>query len=136
RRAHGLADLGRLVSDVHAHLVLVLAPVESHAQQRQAVGVAVGRVEIQIVAAIALARTLDGDGTRAGEVFRDGLLPLRSPARRPRRYRAHFDRPCRARATVDVAAADESQPRVVEVVAVEVVDTGRVPTRPHEAVED
>src|SRR5205085_1433483 len=64
-------------------------------------------------------------------------LPLRAPARRAVRHRpvAGADRRRAAVAAVDVAAAEEAQPAVIEALAVEVVDrdahAGRADERVH-----
>ena len=99
-------------------------PVVSHADERQAVGIAVGRIEVEIVAAVALAGAVTRDRERAAVVLRRGLLPARSPAWRPGRHRSDMDR---RRAEVlggHIGAADKSQARVVKVVAVEFIDRG------------
>ncbi len=51
RGTHRARDAGGLVRDVLAHAAVVVVEVEGHAQQRQAVGVAVGRIEVEVVLA-------------------------------------------------------------------------------------
>src|SRR6185437_9315801 len=58
----------------------------------------------------------------AQEVLGRGLLPVEAPAGDARRYADHLDGPRAGYEGRDIGTADEAQARVIEVVAVEVVD--------------
>src|SRR6185312_8420943 len=97
--------------------------------------IAVRRIEVEVVAAVALAGALDRDPERTVEVLRHGRLPFGAPARRAARHRAHLDRPRAGGGGRHAAAADEAEARVVEVVAVELVDGHAEAAGRHELVE-
>src|SRR5436305_13401921 len=59
---------------------------------------------------------------RAQVIIGDGLLPLRSPLGSARGDRRALDRATVGLHLTEIAASDESQRAVIEVVAVEVVD--------------
>ena len=69
-------------------------------------------------------------------VLRRGLLPLAAPLRRALRGVDHLDRPAAGDHAGDVGAADEAQARVIEIVAVEIVDHGRQRAGADERVQD
>ncbi len=58
-RVHRFGDLAHLAGHVLRHPDVVVLPVEGHAQQRLAVGVLVGRIEVEVVVAV-------GHGARRG----------------------------------------------------------------------
>src|SRR5262249_38881718 len=64
-----------------------------------------------------------------------GLLPADAPAWRIVRQSAPADRRCAAVRAGEIAAAEEAQARVGEVLAVEVVDDDRHARRAHERIE-
>ena len=67
------------------HLVLVVGVVERHAQQRPAVDVAIGRIEIEVVASMAHDRAVRAMVIDLEVVLRDRPLPFGAPFRRARR---------------------------------------------------
>src|SRR5260221_12122479 len=89
-----------------------------------------------MVAAVALARALDGDRKRGVEVLRHRELPLRAPARRAARHRPHLDRARAAGRRLEEATADEAEARVVAVVAFKLVDHHAHAAGGHELVEE
>ena len=123
RAAHRPADLGGLVGQIVAHPVLVVGEVERHPQHRAAERVALGRVEVEVIAAVAHHRAVGHDRRRSSDNW---------PRPRCLHSAPHFGVlsgtgwvSIGRRAGVeraDIAAADEAQPAMVEIVAVEIVD--------------
>ena len=122
RRVHRLDDGLELGQQEARHLVVVVGEVVGQPQQRPAERILVGRVEVDEVLAVGIDRAL--------RVERAVVVPLRpSPASNPSPSRGV---PCgtgrsaigaAVRAVAgDIAAAEEAQAGVIEVVAVEVVD--------------
>ena len=118
---HCFRDFDALLVHELEHFLLVLMPVEGHAQERQAVGIAVRRVKIEIVLAVALARTVDADAERAAIVVRDCFFPSGAPARRAMRHGFALDGGCARTRHRDIRAADKSKIRAIEFFAVEIV---------------
>ncbi len=96
--------------------------VEGDAHQRPAIDVPIGRVEIEIIAAMAHHRAMGGDGGGAQISLDRCLLPLGAPFRHALRHIHHLDRPTAGIEDLDIAARDEAESLVVEIVAVELVD--------------
>ncbi|MCY1241813.1 hypothetical protein D9M72_547350 [compost metagenome] len=133
---HGARDPGGLVRDVLAHPVIVLVKVEGHAQQRQAVGVAVRRIEVEVVLAVRVVAAVHRDVEGVRIPVGVGLLPRRSPVGRSGRVEPGIDGTAVRHVRVDVAAAEEAEPCVIEVVAVELVHHHLRGARRHERIDE
>src|SRR5262249_49698802 len=96
--------------------------VERHAQERPAVAVAVGRVEIKIVLAIGHHAALIVDSQRMVVVAHHRALPLRAPGRRAGRHWPESDWSSGRTRSRDAAAADEPFLAMVKAPGVEVVN--------------
>ncbi len=122
--AHVLDDLGELVGEVGAHLQFVVVEIHGQAHQRAAEAILVGRVEIEIVGLVAVHRGVHArrGRDRAQIVVALRLLPFGAPARRAGRHRRRLDRPSIRLHLAEIAAADEAERAVIEIVAVELVD--------------
>src|ERR1700731_211138 len=108
-----------------------------HTPQRAAERIPVGGVEIEIVLAMGIvaARRADAEGVIVPLGGR--LLPLATPTWRARRYRPRLDRPAVRSASRNPGSAEEAEARMVEIVAIEIVDIhteGRA--RRHERIDD
>src|ERR1019366_7954354 len=77
--------------------------------QRQTVGVTIGRIEIEVVLAIALAGAVYADGEHAAIIVRDRLLPLPTPARGSMWHRLRLDRRGSGACTPDIGAPDDER---------------------------
>ena len=110
--------------------------IERHPHQRAVEAILVRGVEIQIAIAIAIAAAVRREAEPALIVFRGGLLPLRAPFRRAARDRTGLDRTGVGLAGAHVAAADETQSAMVEIVAVVIVDHHAMRAGRDERVED
>ena len=109
--------------------------VEGQTQQRVAVDVAIGRIEIEVGIAIAHHAAVRRDRGALQIVLCHRLLPALAPLRRALGHVVLQDRPATGRPQGDVAAADEALRTVVEVVAVEFVDGLAEQVRAHERID-
>src|SRR6185437_9912532 len=96
--------------------------------------VAVVRVEIEQVVLVRGRLALEADADDALVVLLNRRLPVAPEGRDAGWHTQALDRPRTALADGDRAAADEPEPRVVEVVGVEVVDRDRVRAGAHVAL--
>src|ERR1700732_44213 len=90
-RVHAPGDIVYDVGRVLAHLVLVGLVVEGHSHQRLSESVAIGRIEIIIIVAVAHYAAARGDVHRGLVPFRGGRLPCRAPLRGAARHRSVAD---------------------------------------------
>src|SRR5439155_14374822 len=97
--------------------------------------VAVVGVEVEEVVLVRGRLALEADADDALVVLLDRRLPVAPERGHPRRYAQALDRARAALADADRAAADEAEPRVVEVVGVEVVDCDGIRAGAHVALE-
>jgi hypothetical protein len=124
-RVHGLGDLAHFLDHEAVHLDVVFLPVEGHAQQRLAVGIAVGRIQIEVVATVGLVRAVGVHRHLVGVVIGGRAFPLAAPGRRAGRVRGAGNRPAAGLVDPHRRAADEAVRAVVEVVGVEVIQRHR-----------
>ena len=105
-------------------LHLVFLDVDRHPHQRPAETVLVERIEIEIDVAVGVEAAVHAGARLHGAeiVVLDGRLPCRAPFRRAGRRQRAFDRAGAGLHLADVAAADEAERAVIEIVAVEFVD--------------
>ncbi len=134
-RVHGLDDVLELREQITRHLMVVVGAVIGHAQQRPAERVLIDRIDVEIVLVIGVDRALRVEVDHVVVPLDCLLLPFRAPARCLRGNIAPPDRRCRAAAASDVAAAEESEARMVERLAVEIVEDHRVARRAHIGIE-
>src|ERR1700722_17319637 len=92
-RFHRLDDLFESCSRESRHLVLIVVPVEGHPQQRKAMAVLVGWIEVQIAAAIRHDGPLSGIKGAVTIMLLHGLLPAAAPSRGAGRYQHLRDGP-------------------------------------------
>ncbi len=133
-RPHRLRDLLHLPGHVLRHLDVVVLPVEGHPQQRLAVRIAIGRIEVEIDVAVRHVGAVRVHRDRVRVVVLDGLLPRRAPLRRTGRRRDAADRLHAGLVHPQRRAADEAERAVVEVVRIEIVHRDAVAARADERV--
>src|SRR5690606_24168117 len=98
------------------------------------VGVAIGRVEVQVVATVGLVGAMGVHRHLMGVVVGRGLLPGTAPGRRAGRVGGAGNRPAAGLVHPHRRTADEAVRAVVEVVGVEVIDGNAVATGTDEVV--
>src|SRR5262249_23694632 len=137
-RAHSLDDLGVAVGEKLAHLELVLMEIVRQPDQRPAEAILVGRVEVDMIIAIAIVGGMDtGSGIHRAEiVVLYGLLPFGAPSGRSRRRQRVLDGPSARLDVAQIAAAHETMRAVVEIVAIELVDAHADRAGSDEGIED
>src|SRR5262245_22694572 len=97
--------------------------------------IAVVRIEVEVVGAVALAARVTANGDRALVIMCYRFFPFRAPARRPGWDRMRVDGRRFTAAFGDVAAADKAHAGVIEVVAVEIVYRHRAAATAGEGIE-
>ena len=130
-----MADLGELVPEELRHAQVVVLPVQGHAQERRAVGIAVGRIEIEIAATVGHVAHLRFDAAGMQVVLFHRRLPGAAPLRRALRQRNAAHRSVVGLPPPDHAAADEVQRAMVEIVAVKIIDCLADAAGSHELID-
>ena len=138
---HRLADLLDLGGEIlHALQLVGAAPVIGQPGCGQAVLVAHVRIEIDHLVGIGDVLDLQADREMAGEIFRVPVAIARAPTRNAR-WRHHVDRGTdgaallAGRADRDLAATDEAEILVIEIVGIVVVDRMLLCIRAHEDID-
>src|SRR5258708_1847743 len=102
-----------------------------------AVAIAVGGVQVGVVLAVGRRLPLHAKSDDAVVILLGGRLPTTSPGRSAWRQWPEIQDRTRAGVVArDVAATDETQIGMIEVVGIELVDAVAIGARAHEAVED
>ena len=135
-RLHRLGYQRRLVGEKPRHLEFVGMEVEGQPQQRVAIDVVIGGIEIEVGIAIAHHAAVRGDRSALQVILGHRLLPAGTPFRRAFRQLVLQDRPAAGAPQRDVPAADETLRTVIEIVAIELVDGLAQRARAHERVHD
>src|SRR3954454_22611381 len=123
-RLHGGGDPIERAGEVLRHLVVVVAKIVAHADERASKRVLVGRVEVEKILAVRIVAARGADAERVIVPFGRRPFPIATPTRGAGRYRPCQNRPPVCGAGRNPGAAEEPKPRVIKVVAVEVVDIG------------
>src|SRR5262245_18231042 len=109
RRLHRGRDAIEHRAHVLRHLVIVVAEIVAHADERPAERILVGRIEIEKILAVRVVAAGSADGEGVIVPFRRCLLPLASPTRRARRHRPREDRAAVGGAGRNPGAAEEAE---------------------------
>ena len=120
----GLAHLQRFVHQKLRGSNLVVIPIESHAQQGAAVSISISRIQIQVIGPIRHASALHLVIKRMPKRVLHAFLPGTTPVGHARRRGDAADG-ARARLTgPNHAAADEAGLRIVQLIAVQIIERG------------
>ena len=133
---HRFGDLGETIGQESRHLQFVVMKIERHPQQRTAEPVLVGRIQIEIAVLVAVRTAVGRQAERALIGFRGRFLPFRAPLRGALRHRPGLDRTRAGLSRAHVTAAKKAQARVIEIVAVVIVDDHAVRAGRDERIED